>query len=83
MRRRIAALLMVVGVMLATAAPAALAQGEGGSDPQPGQTEKARAGHGPPSEVKPGLAHRNTQANAHDPSDPSTGFGRRVEEQQG
>jgi hypothetical protein len=80
MRRRIAALLMVVGFLLATAAPAALAQGEGGCDPQPGQVEKAQSPQINPPQGKPGATRRDSSGVEHDPSDPRTGFGDRVEE---
>jgi hypothetical protein len=73
MRRRIAALLMVVGVMLASAAPAALAQpeddpgqGSGATDPNPGQTEASRSNHETPPNFKPGAGRRSTEANEHD-----------------
>lgn len=81
MKRRIAALLMAVGFMLATAAPAALAQGLGGSDPNPGTSEGSNSNHNTPPTEKPGGFHRNSHANEHD-SGTSTGFGQRVEEQQ-
>jgi hypothetical protein len=82
MKRRIAALLMVMGFMLATATPAALAQGEGfdqgvgGSDPQPGQTEKAQSSGIQPPQDKPGGLHRSDSS--HGTTDSTTGFGKRV-----
>ena len=82
------ALLMVMGFMLATAAPTAFAQGEGsdqgvgGSDPQPGQTEKAQSPQIDPPQAKPGGFTRSTTANEHDPSGGQTGFGKRVQQQQ-
>jgi hypothetical protein len=79
MRRRIAALLMVVGFMLATAAPAALAQPEGcpGGELQPGQSgERERAPFDAPSGGKPGSALRSPSGDEHDPSADTTGRGR-------
>jgi len=88
MRRRIAALLMVAGFMLATAAPAALAQpeehpgqGSGATDPNPGQTQEASSHNVVPPTGKPGGARRDPTANEHDTSDPSTGRGKRNEPQ--
>ena len=80
------ALLMVMGFMLATATPTAFAQGEGsdqgvgGSDPQPGQTEKAQSPQIDPPQAKPGDFTRSSTANEHDTSGGKTGFGNRVQE---
>jgi hypothetical protein len=83
--RKVAILLVVlvmVLTMLVVSAPM-FAQGVGGSDPQPGQTEKARSGQSTPPQGKPGGIKRSPTANEHETSDSRTGFGRRVEEQQG
>ena len=79
MKRRIVALLMVVGFMLATAAPG-FAQGVGGCDPNPGNVEMSRDPIGAPPVEKPGSAQRTTIADENDPSGIETGFGERVEE---
>ena len=82
MRRRIVALLAMVVMlsMLAASAPV-FAQGLGGSDTQPGQTEKAQSPHSDPPLQKPGDFTRSTTANDHDPSGAQTGFGKRVQQQ--
>jgi hypothetical protein len=84
MRRRIAALLMVVGFMLATAAPAALAQpedhpgqGSGATDSNPGNSEGSASHVSTPPGTKPGAVVRHPTANEHDTSDTATGRGRR------
>ena len=88
MRKYLAALLVAVGILLVMAAPA-FAQGEGfdegvgGSDPQPGQTEKSRAPQVNPPQGEPGATRRAPTAHEHDTSDRSTGFGERVDAQQG
>jgi hypothetical protein len=80
---------MVIGFMLATAAPAAFAQGEGfdqgvgGSDQQPGQTGKAQSSTSTPPQGKPGSIQRSESGSKNDPSDNGTGFGKRVEAQEG
>ena len=56
LRKRVAVLVaaaMMVLSMLAVSAPA-FAQGEGGCDPQPGQTEKAQSSGSTPPQGKPG-----------------------------
>jgi hypothetical protein len=73
----VAAAVMVL-TMLVAVAPA-FAQGEGGCDINPGQTEGARSKHPTPPEQKPGIAHRSADANEHDEG-VGTGFGDRVEE---
>ena len=69
MRRRIAALLMVVGLMLATVAPV-LAQeetlGPGACDQNPGFGEGSSAPIGTPPQLEPGASRRNTEADEHD-----------------
>ena len=77
MKRRIAALLMIVGFMLATAAPVfAVPEGCPGGVMQPGQSgEKARAPQTVPSETKPGHTRRSPTADEHDPNDKTTGRG--------
>ncbi len=77
MRRRIAALLMVAGFMLATAAPVfAVPEGCPGGEMQPGQSgERARAPQISPSEVKPGAGRRDPSGAEHDPSGDLTGRG--------
>ena len=83
MKKRIAALVMVVGFMLATAAPT-FAQGVGGSDPNPGQSEGSSAPIGTPPQDRPGTSIRDPIANEAEPrTGTGSGFGRRVEEQQG
>jgi hypothetical protein len=84
MRRRIAALLMVVGFMLASAAPAALAQpedhpgqGSGAIDSNPGRSEGSKSHVSTPPPVKPGGTVRDPTASEHDTSDPRTGRGKR------
>ena len=82
LRRRVAVLAaaaMMVLCMLVASAPV-FAQGEGGCDPQPGQTEKARAWHDSPPAGKPGQLHRDATANEHDTHKGATGFGDRVGE---
>jgi hypothetical protein len=87
MKKGIAALLMVVGFMLATAAPAALAQSEGfdqgvgGSGPSPGRTKGSDANTSTPPHSRPGTNRRDSSANIHDTSDQRTEFGKRVDEQ--
>ena len=82
MRRRIVVLLAMAVMMVAMLAASApvFAQGEGGCDPQPGQTEKSRSWHDSPPMGKPGHLHRDPTANEHDPSGGATGFGERVDE---
>ena len=77
----VAAAVMVLS-MLAVSVPA-FAQGVGGSDPNPGGSEGSSARHETPPQGKPGTRQRADEGNEHDPSDPSTGFGQRVDEQQG
>lgn len=82
MRRRIAVLVamaVMMVAMLAASAPA-FAQGVGGCDPQPGQTEKSQSPHISPPGGKPSGFQRASTANEHDTSDPRTGFGQRVDE---
>ncbi len=77
MRKRIVALLAMVVMMvamLAAAAPA-FAQGVGGCDPQPGQTERSQGEGESPPQGHPGAVHSD---NLH--SVGSIGFGDRVEE---
>jgi hypothetical protein len=90
MRKRIVALLtmaVMAVAMLAAAAPA-FAQGEGfdegvgGSDPQPGQTEKAQSPQADPPQGKPGGTRRANAGSEHDTHDALTGFGHRVDAQQ-
>jgi hypothetical protein len=64
--------------MFAVTAPA-FAQGEGGCDPNPGQSEVSKSWHTTPPEAKPGSFHRSPEANEHDEG-VGTGFGDRVEE---
>jgi hypothetical protein len=87
MKRRIAALLMVVGFMLATAAPAAFAQdgcveefpgaGSGACEVNPGGSEGSRSIHQTPPLTKHGAANRSGEANEHD-TNTDTGRGERV-----
>ena len=82
LRKRVAVLVaaaVMVLSMLAASAPV-FAQGEGGCDQQPGQTEKARAPQNSPPLGEPGATRRSQTGNEHDTSDRSTGFGERVEE---
>jgi hypothetical protein len=79
MKRRIAALLMVVGFMLATAAPAAFAQGTGKCDPQPGQAEKSRSPQAAPPGARPGDMHSDHSGGAHDTNSGLTGRGERCQ----
>jgi hypothetical protein len=76
MKKRIAALLMVVGVMLATAAPV-FAQDEcPGGVFQPGLSgERERSPHSAPSGFKPSTTHRDETGAEHDPTDDLTGRG--------
>ena len=76
MKRRIAALLMVMGFMLATAAPVfAVPEGCPGGEMQPGQTTGSHARQTSPSETKPGSARRSDSGDVHDTSDDQTGRG--------
>ena len=77
MKRRIAALLMVMGFMLATAGPVfAVPEECPGGEMQPGQSgERARAPQTVPSEVKPGSRHRAESGAVHDTSNDTTGRG--------
>jgi hypothetical protein len=77
MKRRMAALLMVVGFMLATAAPVfAVPEGCPAGEMQPGQTQdRARAPQSTPSEMKPGTGVRDDSGDVHDTSDDRTGRG--------
>lgn len=83
----VAAAVMLLS-MLVAAAPA-FAQGEGfdqgvgGSDPQPGQTEKAQSPQIDPPQGKPGVSRRDSSAAEHDQSDSRSSFGKRVDAQQG
>jgi hypothetical protein len=82
LRKRVAVLVaaaVMVLSMLVVSAPA-FAQGEGGSDPQPGQTEKARAPQQSPPPGEPGVTRRAQAGSDHDTSDRATGFGERVGE---
>jgi hypothetical protein len=78
MKRRIAALLMVMGFMLATAGPVfAVPEECPGGEMQPGQSgERARSPFTVPSESKPGSALRSNSGDEHDTTDDSTGRGR-------
>ena len=65
--------LVVILTMLVASAPV-FAQGEGGCDPQPGQTEKSRSDFSTPPQQHPGAIHSDNPQSAG-----STGFGERVE----
>jgi hypothetical protein len=86
MKKYLAALLVTLGLMLVMAVPALAqpeefpGQGSGASDPQPGLSEKNRSPQSSPPEAKPGTGRRNVSAAEHDPSDPRTGRGKRIEE---
>jgi hypothetical protein len=77
MKKRIAALLMVMGFMLATADPVfAVPEGCPGGEMQPGQSgERARAPFVVPSEGKPGSGLRSASGDEHDTSNDATGRG--------
>jgi hypothetical protein len=89
MKKRVAALLMVMGFMLATAAPAAFAQdgcveefpgaGSGACEQNPGGSEASRSNHETPPSSKPGGFHRDSTANEHDEGT-QTGRGTRTED---
>ena len=71
MRKYVAALLVALGLLLVMAVPAFAQEefpgaGSGATDPNPGQTEGSRSNHSTPPTTKPGLAHRDTEANEHD-----------------
>ena len=71
----VAAAVMLV-TMLAASAPAfAVPEGCPGGEMRPGQTEKARAPQTVPSEGKPGAARRDDSGDVHDTSDDLTGRG--------
>ena len=78
----VAAAVMVLS-MFAVSAPAFAqefpGQGSGATDPNPGMSEDSRSWHPAPSEVKPGSARRDPEANEHD-SGEATGRGKRVAE---
>jgi hypothetical protein len=77
----VGAVMMVLSIFAASAP--VFAQGEGGSDPNPGFTEGSNAPTSTPPQGKPGTIHRDSSANDHDTGDQRTGFGKRVDEQQG
>ena len=77
LRKRVAVLVaaaVMVLSMLVASAPV-FAQGVGGCDPQPGQTEKAQSDYSTPPQQHPGAIHSDNLQSAG-----STGFGDRVEE---
>jgi len=69
----VAAAMMVLAMLVASAP--VFAQGEGGCDPQPGQTEKARSSGSTPPQGIPGGVHSDNPQ-----SEGATGFGDRVDE---
>ena len=69
----VAAAVMVVSMLVASAP--VFAQGEGGCDPQPGQTERAQGETNTPPQGHPGAVHSDNLQSLG-----STGFGERVEE---
>jgi hypothetical protein len=75
MKRRIAALLMVVAFLLATAAPAAFAQGAS-CEPGPGGSEGSRSIQTTPPQTKLGAVAQDPEANEHD-TGTTTGRGER------
>ena len=79
MLRKKLAVLVAAAVMVLSmlAAAPVFAQGEGGCDPQPGQTEKSQGPGTTPPQGKPGLLPSQNPAVA---ADPTTGFGERVDE---
>jgi hypothetical protein len=77
LRKRLSVLVvaaMMVLSMLVASAPV-FAQGVGGCDPQPGQTEKARSDGSTPPQGHPGAVHSDNPQ-----SEGATGFGERVDE---
>jgi hypothetical protein len=76
----VAAAIMVLS-MLAASAPAFAQECSGDScDPQPGQTVKSRDPVGAPPQEKPGSSQRTTIADEKDPSGSQTGRGERISE---
>jgi hypothetical protein len=74
----VAATVMVLS-MFAASAPV-FAQGEGGCDANPGESEGSRSPLGTPPQGKNGQTIRDTTANEHDLHGSATGFGQRVDE---
>ncbi len=76
LRKRVAVLVaaaVMVLSMLAASAPAFAqdefpGQGEGATDPNPGNTEASDSWHTPPPQNKPGAFRRDSTANEQDPS---------------
>jgi hypothetical protein len=80
MKKYVAALLVVLGLLLVMAAPAfAQELGSGACEVKPGNTEKAPSPVNSPPVEKPGLIQRDPIANEHDPSR-ETGRGKLTEE---
>jgi hypothetical protein len=82
LRKRLAVLVAAAVMLLsmfAVTAPA-FAQGEGGCDPQPGESEMNRSPQLSPPQSKPGTTRRDPSGGEHDTSDVRTGFGDRVDE---
>jgi hypothetical protein len=76
LRKRVAVLVAAAVMVLSMLAAAPVfAQGTGGCDPQPGQTEKARGDPSTPPQGHPGAVHSDNLQ-----SEGATGFGDRVEE---
>ena len=87
LRKRVTVLVgaaVMVLSMFAASAPV-FAQGIGGCDPNPGQSEDSDSIHTPPPFFQPGSVRRSSEANERDTSGLGlfglgTGFGERVEE---
>jgi hypothetical protein len=71
----VAAAVMVLSMLAASAPVFAAPEGCPGGEMQPGQTESARAPFSMPSEIKPGSAIRDDSGDVHDTSDDRTGRG--------
>jgi hypothetical protein len=89
MKKYLAALLVAVGILLLTAAPA-FAQdgcveefpgaGSGACELNPGGSVGSRSNHQTPPESKPGSFHRSSDGNEHASGGDQTGRGERLSE---
>jgi hypothetical protein len=81
LRKRVTVLVAAAVMMLAmlVASAPVFAQGEGGCDPQPGESEMNRSPVGPPPQGKPGETRRSPSGDENDTTDGITGFGDRVD----
>jgi hypothetical protein len=83
MKKYIAALLVVLGLMLVMAVPAFAqeefpGQGSGATDINPGMSEDSDSWHTTPPGNIPGSVSRNPEANENNPDQFQTGRGKRL-----